>query len=124
RTDRQQGTQRTACLIHISELAVHDRESYLRRPQSGHVDFERMLQRALAVVLAVSVDHQRQPVPSRMIGVELRGAFRQRATAFPVPGIGEVQPKKSRGVSLHAVQSQGTLGRSSKLAQFSTEEMG
>ena len=59
-----------------------------------------------------------------MIGIELRCTFSQRAAAFPVPGIGEVQPKKSGGVSLHAVESQGALGRGAKLAQLPAEEVG
>jgi len=62
-----------------------------------------MCQFVLAIVLAIGIEDQRQPVPAGMIGIELRGALYQDATGLPVAGESDLQAKIGGGISFHAV---------------------
>src|SRR4029077_8169936 len=100
------GVARRLC---ISELPVSRCQGQTRAPETGHVDLERVVQRATVVALAVRVEERTKPIPSGMVRVELPGPYRQRTTALPVSGISDQETQIRRGESVHWVEGDGAI---------------
>ena len=124
RSYRQELPDRIARCIAFAELRVRCGKREVRSPKGGHVDFEDNVQRALVVVLAVSIEEQGEPIPSGMIRIEPRSPFRQSATSLPVAGVRNLEAQIGGSESIHGVEGEGAFRRCAESPEFMPEEQG
>ena len=111
------------CCFFFAKLSIGCCQCQIRTPESRHVDFERVVQRATVIMLAISVEERTKPIPSGMMWVEPPGPYRQSTTAFPVAGIGNQKTQVRRGESVHRVERDGAVRGDPKRLELAPKEL-
>ena len=98
----------------LAKLPVDCREHRMGPEKVWQIDFERITQRGLVVVLAVGIHRKRKPVPAGMIRIQLQSALHQPAAALPFAGVGDKAAQVGNIASIQRIERDRPVGRSSE----------
>src|ERR1700733_12520706 len=87
RPQRQQIPHGIGRCLWFAQLSIGRRKCEAGTPERRHIHLKGEVYRSLVVLPSIGVEGIWEPIPPRMMGVELSGASYQPAAALPSPGI-------------------------------------